>query len=140
MEHPGTSNNYDTYEKKMRTIKFWACSRDRLERSDWSCDMFSFRKQNNFASKMNPHLGTLHCGKSIEKYLRSLIIDDILRGGGNVSTEHYPGSFRAIGSKYKVLKRCYQFQMYGRHFVKREKISVSMLRLVFNRKGWQNQN
>ena len=51
---------------------------------------------------MNPYGGTLHCGKSVEKYLRSLIIDDILSGGGNVSTEYYPGSFRAIGSKYKV--------------------------------------
>ena len=51
---------------------------------------------------MNPYGGTLHCGKSIEKYLRSLIIDDILSGGGNVSTEYYPGSFKAIGSKYKV--------------------------------------
>ena len=34
--------------------------------------------------------------------MRSLIIDDILSGGGNVSTEYYPGSFRAIGLKYKV--------------------------------------
>ena len=33
--------------------------------------------------------------------MRSLIID-IMSGGGNVSTEYYPGSFRAIGSKYKV--------------------------------------
>ena len=102
--------------------------------------MFSFREQNNFAWKINPHGGTLHCLKSIEKYLRSLIIDDILRGGGNVLTEYYPRSFRAIGSKYKVLERCYQFQMYGGPFVKREKISVFMLRLMFNRKGWQNQN
>ena len=124
----------------MRTIKFWACSRDRLERSDWSRDMFSFREQNSFASEMNPHGGTLHFGQSTEKYLTSLIIDDILRGGGNVLTEYYPGSFRAIGSKYKVLERCYQFQTYGRPFVKREKISVSMLRLGVNRKGWQNQN
>ena len=30
------------------------------------------------------------------------MIDDILSGGGNVSTEYCPGSFRAIGSKYKV--------------------------------------
>ena len=36
--------------------------------------------------EMNPYGGTLHCGKSIERYLRSLIIDDILSGGGNVST------------------------------------------------------
>ena len=34
--------------------------------------------------------------------MRSLIIDDILSGGGDVSTEYYQGSFRAIGSKYKV--------------------------------------
>ena len=39
---------------------------------------------------------------SIERYMRSLIIDDILSGGGNVSTKYYPGSFGAIGSKYKV--------------------------------------
>ena len=51
---------------------------------------------------MNPYGENLHCGKSIEKYMRSLIIDDILSGGRNVSTEYYPGSFRAIGSKYKV--------------------------------------
>ena len=34
--------------------------------------------------------------------MRSLIIDDILSAGGDVSTEYFPGSFRAIGSKYKV--------------------------------------
>ena len=34
--------------------------------------------------------------------MRSLIIDDILSEGGNVSTQYYPGSFRAIGSKFKV--------------------------------------
>ena len=50
-EQPGTSNNYDNYEKKMCTIKFWARSHDRLERSDWSRDMFSFCQPNNFASK-----------------------------------------------------------------------------------------
>lgn len=33
---------------------------------------------------------------------RSLIIDDSLSGGGDVSTEFYPGSFRAIGLKYKM--------------------------------------
>ena len=40
-------------------------------------------------------------------------------------------------------KQCYQFQTYGRPFVKREgKISLSMLQLGINcnRKGWQNQN
>ena len=49
----------------------------------------------------NAYGRTFHRGKSIEKDMRSLIIDDILSGGGNASTEYYPGSFRAIGSKYK---------------------------------------
>lgn len=34
--------------------------------------------------------------------MRSLIIDDILSGGGDVSTEFFPGRFRTIGSKYQV--------------------------------------
>ena len=51
---------------------------------------------------MNAYRRTSHRGKSIGTYMRSLIIDDILSGGGNVSTEYYPGSFRAIGLKYKV--------------------------------------
>ena len=32
-------------------------------------------------------------GNQLKKYMRSLIIDDILSGGGNVLTEYYPGSF-----------------------------------------------
>ena len=52
--------------------------------------------------EMNAYGKTFHRGKSIAKYMGSLIIDDILSGGENVSTEHYLGSFRAIGSKYKV--------------------------------------
>ena len=79
----------------MCKIKFWACSRDHLERSDWSSGIMFL-----FAGRTT----TFHRGKSIEKYMRSLIIDDILSGGRNVSTEYYPGSFKAIGrsSKYKV--------------------------------------
>ena len=34
--------------------------------------------------------------------MRLLIVDDILSGSEDVSTEYYPGSFRAVGSKYKV--------------------------------------
>ena len=69
-----------------------------MERSDWSSDiMFLFAGRTT-----NAYGRTFHRGKSIEKYMRSLIIDDIWSGGGNVSTEYYPGSFRAIGSKYKV--------------------------------------
>ena len=105
-EHPGTSNNYDNYEKKMCKLKFWACSRDHLKRSDWSRrsrNMFLFASRTTLLR--NESYGrTFHRGKSIElkKYMRSLIIDDILSEGGNVSTAYYPGSFSAIGSKYKV--------------------------------------
>ena len=49
----------------------------------------SFREQKNFASKLM-------------RTDELSIIDNILSGGGDVSTEYYPGSFRAIGSKYKV--------------------------------------
>ena len=51
---------------------------------------------------MNAYGRTFERGKSIEKDMRSLIIDDILSQGGDVSTEFYPGSFRALGKKYKV--------------------------------------
>ena len=73
-----------------------------MERSDWSSDiMFLFAGRTNLP-QMNAYGRTFHRGKSIEKYMRSLIIDDILSEGRNFSTEYYPGSFRAIGSKYKV--------------------------------------
>ena len=51
---------------------------------------------------MNVHGRTFHRGKPVGKDARSLIIDDILSGGGDVSTEFYSGSFRAIGVKYKM--------------------------------------
>ena len=51
---------------------------------------------------MNEYGRTFHRVKSIEKYMKSLIIDDILTGGGNLSTEYYLGTFRATGSNYKV--------------------------------------
>ena len=90
---------------------------------------------------MNRTLDLSTVGNQLKKYTRSLIIDDILSEGGNISTEYYPGSFRAIGSKYKVSGVTMQFQTYGRPFVKRErKISLSMLQLGINRKSWQNQN
>ena len=85
--------------RKICKIQFWACSRDRLELSDWSRDiMFLFAGR----AKVNAYGRTFQRGKSIGTYMRSLIIDDILSGGGNVSTEYYPGSFRARGLKYKV--------------------------------------
>ena len=61
---------------------------------------FSWAEQLCF--EMNAHGRTSHHGKSVGKDTRSLINDDILSEGGDVSTEFYPASFREIGSKYKV--------------------------------------
>ena len=83
-EHPGTSNNHDNYEKKMCQLKFWACSRDHLKRSEWSRrsrNMFLFVY---FEMNRTEELSTVR--KKLKKYMRSLIIDDILSEGGNVST------------------------------------------------------
>lgn len=84
---------------------------------------------------MNAYGRTFHRGKSIEKDMRSLIIDDILSGGGGVSTDYYPGSF---GSNYKVSS--VTVSNVWKTFVKREKISLAILQLGVNRKGWRNQN
>lgn len=84
---------------------------------------------------MNAYGRTFHRGKSIEKDMRSLIIDDILSGGGGVSTDYYPGSFE---SKYKVSSVI--VSNVWKTFVKREKISLAILQLGVNRKGWRNQN
>ena len=61
---------------------------------------FSQAEQLYFEMNRTEELSTV--GNQLKKYMRSLIIDDILSEGVNVSTKYYPGSFRAIGSKYKV--------------------------------------
>ena len=61
-----------------------------------------FSRAEKLCFEMNAYGGTFDRGKSIEKYMGSMNIDDILSGGGNVSAEYYPGSFKAIGLKYKV--------------------------------------
>ena len=75
----------------------------------------SFHGQNNFASKWmrTEELST------VGNQLKSICIS-ILSGGGNVSTEYYPGRFRPIWSKNKV-SGVTMFQTSGRPFVKREK-------------------
>ena len=108
MEDPGIFRNIPEHRiimiimTKMCKIKFWACSRDHLERSDWSSDIMFLFAGRTTLPQMNAYGGTFHRRKSIEKYMGYLIIDHILSGGRNVSTEYYPGRFRAIGSKYKV--------------------------------------
>ena len=85
----------------MCKIKFWACSRDHLERSDWSRNIIgSFPRAEQLYIEMNVYGTTFHRGKSIVKYVKSLIIVDILSGSRNVPTECFPGSFRA----YKGVK------------------------------------
>ena len=86
----------------------------------------------------NAYGRTFHRGKSIEKYMRSLIIDDILSRGGNGSTEYYPGSFRAIGSKYKVSG--VTVSKVWKTFCQTGEKSLSMLTPGVNRKGQQNLN
>ena len=103
-EHPGTSNNYDNYEKKMCKRKFWACSRDHLKRSDWSRrppNMFLFASRTTLLR--NESYGrTSHRGKSVEKVYEVTDYWWYFEWRRECSTEYYPGSFRAIGSKYKV--------------------------------------
>ena len=91
-------------KKQSIAFEYWACSRDHLERPDWSRDILCFfSRAEQLCFEMNAYGRTFHRGKSFEKDMRSLIIDDILSGGGDVSTEYNPGSFRAaIASKYKV--------------------------------------
>ena len=40
--------------------------------------------------------------KSLEESVRGDIIDDILKGGGDSVTAHFPGQWTTVGSKYKV--------------------------------------
>ena len=87
---------------------------------------------------MNAYGRTFHRGKSIEKYMRSLIFDDILSGGRNVSTEHYPlaGSFGAIASKYKVSG----FSNVWKTFCQTRENLPLQAAVRGQRKGWQNHN
>ena len=69
--------------------KFWACSRDHLKRSDWSRrsrNMFLFASRTATLLLMNRTEELSTVGNQLKKYMRSLIIDDILSEGGNVST------------------------------------------------------
>ena len=70
----------------MYKLKFFACASDHLKRSDWSR-----RSRNMFQQllyfEMNTSTEDLSTvGNQLKKYMRSLIIDDILSEGGNVST------------------------------------------------------
>ena len=127
-EHPGTSKKHDdNYEKKcvksnvgLAHVTIWSALIGQVA-------LFFFSRAEQLSLKWM---------KSIEKYMRSLIIDDILSGGRNVSTEYYPGSFRAIGSKVNKVqsKRCYSFKRMEDLLSNGRK--SPMLPLGVNRKGW----
>ena len=96
-------------------------------------------------------------GKSLVKDTRSLIIDDIVRGGGDVSTSFYPGSFTVKGKKKLVViqfQKCggrftvigkkklvvIQFQKCGGRFLKQLEVTSLVKHLRVNRKSWKNHN
>ena len=83
----------------MCKITFWACSRDHLERSDWSRDMFLLAGRKTWLRSECVRKNVPPWENQL-KSMRSLIVDDILSGGGNVSTKYYPRP--KTGSKYKV--------------------------------------
>ena len=56
-------------------MKFWACSRDHLERSDWARDIKFLFGAEQLCYEINAYGRTFHRGKSIAKYMRSLVID-----------------------------------------------------------------
>ena len=87
-EHPGTSNNYDNYEKKCANLNFglarvtiWSAQIGNVGHVTCS---FSQAEQLYFEKNRTEELSTV--GNQLKKYMSSLIIDDILSEGGNVST------------------------------------------------------
>ena len=107
-EHPGTSRNIPEHQIVMIIMrkKYVNLNFGLAHVTIWSAHighvtLCVFSRTEQLCFEMNAYGRPFHRGKSIEKYMRSLIIDDILSGGGNVSTEYYPGRFRAKGSKYK---------------------------------------
>ena len=61
----------------MSKIKFWACSRDHLERKIGQVTLCFVSRAEQLCLEMNAYGRTFHRGKSIE-------FDDILSGGRNV--------------------------------------------------------
>ena len=137
-EHPETSNNCGNYVKKCVKLNFGLAHVTIWSAQIGKVTLCFFSRPEQLCLEMNAYGRTFHRGKSIEKYMRSLIIDDILSGGGNVSTEYYSGSFRATGSKYKVSG--VTVSNVWKTFCQQEKTYLSTLPLGINRKGWQNLN
>ena len=88
-EHPGTSNNYDNCEKKYANLNFglarvtiWSAQNGHV--GHVTCSFSPQAEQLYFEMNRTEELSTV--GNQLKKYIRSLIIDDILSEGGNVST------------------------------------------------------
>ena len=41
-------------------------------------------------------------GRALQPDLRNLIIDDLLKGGGDSETSYFPGEFKRVADKFKV--------------------------------------
>ena len=54
-------------KKRSISFEFWPCSRDHLERPDWSRDIIFFSPSEELCFKMDAFGRTFHRGKSIGK-------------------------------------------------------------------------
>ena len=81
MKHPGTSNNYANYEKKCVKLNFGLARVTIWSAQIGHVTLCSFPRAEQLYFEMITYRTTFHRGKSIEKYMKSLIIDDILNGG-----------------------------------------------------------
>ena len=87
-EHPGTSNNYDNYEKNfgLACVTIWGAQIGHVT-------LCPFPRGGQLYFEMNAYGTTFHLGELIEKYMKSLIIDDILSGGRECFNRVLPTKF-----------------------------------------------
>ena len=111
-EHPGASNNYANYKKKCGKLNF-GLARVTIQRAQIGHEtLCSFPRAEQLYFETNAYRTTFHHGKSVEKYMKSLIIDDILSGGRECFKRVLSRKFQSDRIKVQS-KRCYQFLNYG---------------------------
>ena len=109
-EHPGTSNNYDNYEKIYVKLNFGLARVTIWSAQIGYVTICSFPRAEQLYFEMNAYGTTFHHGKSIAKYMESLTIDDILSGGRECFDSVLPRKFKSDRIKVES-KRCYQFHV-----------------------------
>ena len=92
-EHPGTSNNYHNYEKKCVKLNFGLARVTIWSAQIGYVTLFSFPRAEQLYFEMNAYGTTFHHRKSIEKYMGSLTIDEILSGGRGCFDRVLPRKF-----------------------------------------------